>query len=234
MKKGIIKGVQKIGDEKSYIPDETLVTFIQNWLHIHKKKERLTKDGEELSSKDKKKLRESDRMKVYILDNLVFPAMSNLTYFFEAMSASTKLSNAFEDELKEILDPRKSKSASQLSDGMRMSSIQFRRNNMSRLVEAMLDIPMKNYTVGKPVGDFRIGLMYQIFNIIGDKMDRLISHEYSMNQIWKSFWEDYQRMQGWLALLVRTSEDEPKEYDRKLGFEPIWNSNKTPNGGWDF
>ena len=165
---------------------------------------------------------------------MIFPALANLTYFFEAMSTSTRLSNAFEDELKEILDPRKSKSASQLIGGMRMSSIQFQRNNMTRLITAMLDIPMKNYVVGKPVGDFRIGLMYQILNVIGDKMDGLISHEYSMNQIWKSFWDDYQRMQGWLALLTRTCSDEPREYDRKLGFQPIWLSNKAPTGGWDF
>ena len=33
-------------------------------------------------------------------------------------------------------------------------------------------------------------------------------------------------MLGWLALLTRSAKDEPKEYDRKLGFEPIWYSNK--------
>ena len=35
----MIKSVQKIGSEKSYIPDETLVNFIQDWLHIHKKRD---------------------------------------------------------------------------------------------------------------------------------------------------------------------------------------------------
>ena len=77
MKKGIIKGVQKIGDNKSYIPDETLVNFIQDWLHIHKKREQLTKEGKELPSEDKKKLRELDRMKVHYLDNTIFPALAN-------------------------------------------------------------------------------------------------------------------------------------------------------------
>jgi len=110
---------------------------------------------------------------------------------------------------------------------MRMSSGTFRKNNLARLLNAMLEIPMKNFPDQQLVEDFRIGLMYQILNIIGDKMDTLFSHEYSFNQIWKSFWDDYQRMLGWLALLTRSAKETPREYDRKLGFEPIWFSNKA-------
>jgi len=229
MKKGIIKGVQKIGYDKSYIPDETLVTFLQDWLHIHQKKERLTKEGRGLSSEDQTRLRNLDKKKVDYIDNTIFPAMANLTYFFEAMASSTRLSNAFEVELEEILDPRKTKEASRFGGGgMRFSSGSFRENNLARLLNGMLDIPMKNYSSEQPVDDFRIGLMYQILNIVGDKMDSLLNHEYSGNQVWKSFWDDYQRMLGWLALLTRSTKEEPKEYDRKLGFLPIWYS---PKGG---
>jgi hypothetical protein len=235
MKKGIIKGPQAINETKSYIPDETLVTFIQNWLHIHKKRDQLTKEGVELSPEDKKKLRELDRMKVHYIDHTIFPALANLTYFFEAMAASTTLANGFEDELEEILDPRKSKAAAQFGgDRMRMSSNQFRRNNLARLVDAALSIPMKNYESGKPITDFRVGLMYQLLGVVGDYMDMLLSHEYSSSQIWYSFHDDFKRMLGWMALLTRTVKDTPKEYDRKLQFEPIWFSNRSPDGGWNF
>ena len=235
MKKGIIKGVQKIEDDKSYIPDETLVAFIQEWLQIHKKKEQFTKEGKELSLEDKKKLRESDRMKVYILDNIIFPAFANLTYFFEAMAASSRMSIAFEEEIRELLDPRKSAEAARFGGGgSRLDSIQFRQNNLGRLVMAMLGIHVKNPQNRKPVDDFRIGLMYQVSNIVGDQMDRLLMHEYSGNQIWKSFWNDYSRMQGWFALLARSVKEEPKEYDRKIGFLPIWISNKAAISEMDF
>ncbi|NNM03271.1 MAG: hypothetical protein HKP26_06910 [Nitrosopumilus sp.] len=235
MKKGLIKGLQKIDGDKSYIPDETLVNFIQDWLHIHKKRERLTKEGKELSTEDKKKLRALDKKKVDHMDNLIFPALANLTYFFEAMAASTRLSNGFEDEIEEVVDPRKSKDAAKFSGNrMRMASFQFRRNNLARLVDAALSIPMKNYERGKPITDFRVGLMYQLLEIIGDNMDRVISNEYSTSQIWYSFHEDFKKMLGWMALLTRTVKDTPKEYDRKLQFEPIWLSHKAPNGGWDF
>lgn len=227
MKKGIIKGVQKIGNVKSYIPDETLVTFLQDWLQIHQKKEKLTLDGKALSAEDQTLIRNLDKKKVDYLDNLIFPAFANLTYFFEAMASSTRLSNAFEDELEEILDPRKSKDASRFGGGgMRYSSMSFRENNLVRLLNGMLEIPIDNNSRGEPTSDFRIGLMYQVLNIIGDKMDTLFDHEYSGNQVWKSFWEDYQRMLGWVALLTRSVDETPNEYDRKLGFVPIWYSNK--------
>jgi len=235
MKKKIIRGLQKIDDEKGYIPDETLVNFIQDWLHIHKKRERLTKEGKELHSEDKKKLRALDKKKVDYIDNMIFPALANLTYFFEAMAASPRLSKGFEDELEEILDPRKAKDAAAFSGNrMRMNSIQFRRNNFTRLVDAAISIPMKNYERGKPITDFRVGIMYQLLEVVGDNMDRVMSNEYSSSQIWHSFHDDFKKMTGWMALLTRTVKDTPKEYDRKLQFEPIWFSNKVPTGGWGF
>jgi len=235
VKKGLIKGLQTINGDKSYIPNETLVNFIQDWLHIHKKRDQLTQEGKELSSEDKKKLRALDKKKVDYIDNVIFPALANLTYFFEAMEASTRLSNGFEDELEEILDPRKSKDAAMFSGNrMRFRSIQFRHNNLARLVDAALSIPMKNYEIEKPITDFRVGLMYQLLETIGDHMDTVISHEYSSSQIWYSFHDDFKKMLGWMALLTRTVKESPKEFDRKIGFEPIWFSHKAPNGGWDF
>jgi len=71
-------------------------------------------------------------------------------------------------------------------------------------------------------------LMYQMLNIVGDMMDRLISNQYSFgNQIWKSAYEDYSRLMGWLSLIAGLGEEQPKEYDRKIGFSPIWYSNKA-------
>lgn len=234
MKKRVFKRSEKINENKSYIPDENLVGFLQDWLLIHQKKEQFTKDGKNLSKEDQLRIRALDKRKVDILDNTIFPALANLTYFFEAMAASPRFSDAFADELEELLDPRKSKMMASVGDGRRMSSISFRRNNFARLIDAALDIKFEKFPNQKPVNDFRVGIMYQILNIVGDYMDRILSHEYSGNQIWKSFMDDYRRMQGWVALTTRAMDESPKEYDRKLGFESIWFGNKSPNGGWKF
>jgi len=234
MKKRVFKRSEKIDGSKSYIPDENLVGFLQDWLLIHQKKEQFTKDGKSLSKEDQLKIRALDKQKVDILDNMIFPALANLTYFFEAMAVSSRFSDAFADELEELLDPRKSKMMASAGGSMRMSSISFRRNNFARLIDAALDIKFEKFPDRNPVNDFRVGIMYQILNIVGDYMDRILSHEYSGNQIWKSFMDDYRRMQGWVALTTRAMEESPKEYDRKLGFEAIWFGNKSPNGGWKF
>jgi hypothetical protein len=233
MRKKEIKGVQAIGDTKSYVPDESLVSFIQEWLQIHKKREKLTKKGEELSADEKKRIRELDRMKVYHLDNTIFPAMANLVYFFEAIGSSKILSEGFEDEVIELVSPGNVKSAARMSaDGMRMSSMQFNRNNLARLIIAILNTPRSKKPT--PLSKFRISLMYQLQNIVGDEMDAMILQEYSYSQIWKSALEDYGRMKGWLALLARSTEDYKDEPTRNLGFLPIWLSNKATISEMEF
>lgn len=228
------KQVSKVGEDKCYIPREALVNFIQEWLQLRQKKEALTKAGNELSAVDQKRIRELDRMKVYIIDTIIFPAMTDLTYFFESLSVSQKLSEAFDNDVAELLDPRNSATAAKFSgNNMRFSSMQFRNNNLARLVMSMISMHGKKPKNGESITDFRVGLMYQLLNVVGDMMDRLISDQYSFgNQIWKSAYEDYSRMMGWMALIAGLSEEQPKEYDRKIGFSPIWYSNKATLAGF--
>lgn len=226
MKRKEIKGAQSINGSKSYIPDESLVSFIQEWLQIHKKRAKLAKEGENITDEEKKRIRELDRMKVYHLDNTIFPAMANLVYFFEAIGSSKILSDGFEDEVIELVSPGNVKSAARMSgDSMRFSSMQFRRNNLARLIIAILNTPRTKEKTSP--SKFRISLMYQLQNIIGDEMEAMILDEYSFSQIWKSAIEDYNRMKGWLALLARSTEDYKEESNRNLGFLPIWLSNKA-------
>jgi len=228
MKNNKLKQNDSINEGRSYIPDEAVVNFIQGWLQLHKKKSVLAKDGKELSQEEKKKIRELDRMKVYILDKFIFQSVANLIYFFEALASNRRLSEAFEDEVVELLDPGRAREAAEFSgNSIRLSSIQFRRNNLARLIIAMLSVHQDRSDSRKPTTDFRVALMYQIQNIIGDMMDSLLSNEFSTNQIWRSAMDDYSRMRGWLALLARSTEDYRDEHNRKIGFSSIWWSNKA-------
>ena len=228
-----IKQPSQIEATKSYIPDETLVKFIQDWLQLHRKKDLLTKEGRDLSREEQLKIRELSRMKVYVLDTIVFPAMANLIYFFDALSVSKKLSDAFTDDVEELLDPRRAVDAAKFSgNDMRMSSGQFRENNFARLIMGVLNIHENKEDPKKRTTDFRVGLLYQLLNIVGDIMDELISKEYAYNQVWKSYYADYVRMKGWLALIVSTAEIDRRQYDRRIGFMPIWLSHKADLAGF--
>jgi hypothetical protein len=225
-----MKQANKMGVEKSYIPNDTLVNFIHEWLQIHQKKDAFTTDGKELSEEDKGRIRKSNRMKVYVFDSIIFPAIADLIYFFEALAVSSNLAEAFHDEVTELLDPRFAKeSANYGGSRLRMDGIMhFRKNNLARLFISMLSIHNTKIRGGKPTTDFRVGLMYQMLNILGDMMDRLIENQYTFgNRIWKSAYEDYERLMGWFSLLAGLSEDQPNEYDRQIGFRPIWHSNNA-------
>ena len=226
MKKQSFKPMEKINEIKSYTVNEALVKFMIDWLQIHKKRDKLLKEGTELSPEDKKKLRETDRMKVYVIDNIIFPAIANLTYFFEAIASSSRAHAAFRDEIEEMLDPRNAKSVSSRGGSSRFESMAFRNNTLARLLSAMLAFNVNNYPRGEFVTDFRIGLMYQMQKIIGDKIDDIILHDYGYNQIWRSVLHDYQKIDGWMSLLTRNMQVPQKEYDRTIGFSPIWWSNK--------
>jgi hypothetical protein len=165
-------------------------------------------------------------MKVYVLDTVIFPSMANLIFFFEAISTNKNLADAFEDELVELLGNQKIRASSHSRNEARSSSQQFMVNPLARLVLAILTIhnlpkqinrskKIKTHEIPKPSSDFRVGLMYQLLCIIGDKLDALLSAEYHTNsQIWHSAIQDFNRVKGWLALLTRTVEENPQTYDR--------------------
>lgn len=219
MKKGSITPSEEIDSVKSYIPKEELVEFIQEWLQIHKKREELAKEGRYLSEEENSRIRPLDTNKVRILDNIIFPALANLTYFFEAMADNQILAKAFENQLEEILDPRNTKHASNLYEyDNTFSSTAFRKNNFARLIAAAIEIPMSKYPEGTTIDDFRLGLMYQLLVVTMDRLYGVIRHEYPFTQLARSFEDDYIKMKGWASLLTRTAKETPKEYDRRLGF----------------
>ena len=94
-------GRPKIEDfkPKIYTPHEEFVGHIRNFLHLLTRNEASTYAGREI-----KNIR---RMKNHYLKNLLFPAMANLTFFFEAVSIYRELQDEFESDIKELLGIRR-------------------------------------------------------------------------------------------------------------------------------
>jgi len=74
-------------------------------LQLEKKKQEATKRGKELSIEESKRLDTIRVDKERILDDLIFPAMANLTFFFESLDLEPILWNAFQkyDNVEELL-----------------------------------------------------------------------------------------------------------------------------------
>lgn len=80
-----------------YNPHPQFVAHLKKFLHVLKQGDR--KDaGEENNVR---------RMKNYYLNNLVFPAMANLTFFFEAVSEYPELRDEFESQILDLLGVRR-------------------------------------------------------------------------------------------------------------------------------
>lgn len=93
----------KEDETEGYIPNKSLVKFLEDMIHFQKKKRELKHAGEGFSVDEQKRVRELKRMKNYYLNKHIFPSMANLVVFFEYISNSPDLQKVFDDDIYELL-----------------------------------------------------------------------------------------------------------------------------------
>jgi hypothetical protein len=90
---------KKIQYDKNRIkPHGLLRRYMWEKLQLEKKKDQATKAGKDLSNEDSKRLNAIRNDKKRILENVIFPAMANLIFFFESIDQEPVLWKAFNDE----------------------------------------------------------------------------------------------------------------------------------------
>lgn len=94
-------------DNKSYTPSDALIKFLNETLQIEEEKEALQFAGENIDDDLDSRINKNKRMKVYVLDKLIFPSMSNLVIFFEYVSKHRELQKVFDGDIEELLLGRK-------------------------------------------------------------------------------------------------------------------------------
>ena len=219
-------------DYKKITPNKRLREFITQYIEINEKKESLKVRGQEITDNDKQTLKNLSRKKVDILDTVVFPALADLTYFFEATAANPTMEKAFRKDLIEILDTRKGEHIINVGGSSALKWPLFKRNNFARLVRAALNIG-HNPNVAE-LDDFRLMIMYHIMETIGDRMGRIISfHRRNMHDM---YMEDYKRMRTWFAMMGESAvnPEDKGRYSRMLGFkETKKDGTLIDEDGWD-
>lgn len=98
--------MKKINSIKYYTPSEHLVKYLHQKLHLRRKEKELKHAGRELSEKEKVEKENNNRKKTYILDNLIFQSMVDLSYFLQYVACHEELQNVFEDDLKDLFTLR--------------------------------------------------------------------------------------------------------------------------------
>lgn len=215
--------------QKYYQPDEDLVSWFYERLELEKERKQFqsrVKGGGKLPNSLQKRLNSSSARKVDLLDEILFPSLANLIYFFEGIAMSPNLNKFFEKDLIDLLGPRWAKKWADeriKGLGMQTSSV-FKGNNLARLIAAIVRVDsLMIQEDRKPAKDFRFALMYQLMSIIHDKMQNFFTDEYGfVNQITISAHNDLGAVLGWMALVASVSDDKSEQKsDRGLGFLPI-------------
>ncbi len=207
-------------------PDEKLVAWLQKRLKLEDEIRDMNEEkdaGKTIVNSIYSRKKESNARKSDILDQIIFPSMANLIYFFETLEKNSEVKKSFEKPLIDLLNPQFTAEHVRKGEiGMPGSTLHmFRNNNLKRLVSNMISIDYeKNDEI---LRDFRIALLYQLQLITYDAVKEIFKKEYGVfGQITKSVKEDFEKTIGWLALIAKSGSNELKGQNREMGFSNLF------------
>jgi hypothetical protein len=120
-----------------------------------------------------------------ILDDVVFQAMADITFFFSVVGAHPEIQKLFDDDIKEILGVKR------INPKERPYGFMF-----IALVSGML---LNQFKTGK---DFRLRLNYYLQQMVWDKMSQYLSEIFESSAVQGSVSQDFNRVLGWTETLM--------------------------------
>ena len=213
-------------------------------LHVEKMKKALTLAGKELSHADQQKRQRLKTNKVRLLNDIVFPAMANLTYFFECIANHPELQSIFEDDLKDLFgirhnyeydlkknDPlladesiRKSQEERKYIQNLKIMGKNPKRGFMfERLISAALTWELDGeQTEKKDTKNFRLILLRILQNICYFRVQRLLLYDFTTETA-SIVDNDIGRARAWINLYASRVTDDADDIPshRTFKFESI-------------
>lgn len=211
-----MKGTENINTKYSN-PDKELIDWIYTRLDLEKEKQKSPKKGI-MSTKLKTALKGSAWRKTEVLDDIIFPAMTNLIYFFEALKKYPVLSEIFEKDLIDLLKPYH-------------YSGQGHNSNLYKFISAVADIKEIDQPEDDPIilatsrqksCDYRVSILYLLQKIISKNLSSMMINYYGQkSQFTKSILSDFNKTEEWLWTLASsipglTPDEIPR---REIGFK---------------
>ena len=197
----------RLKDNKNYTPSLSLLKFLEETLQIETEKQNLHNSGAKISEDLERRIKNNRRMKVYMLDNLIFPSMANLVVFFEFVANYVNLQKIFDDDIKELLLGSKVP-----------GHIVFRR-----LLDGILRwVPEENleeeYTSSHKL-NFRAELYYILLFITFSRIPTILKTQIPIKVLNKLASQDLSRALAWAEILrARSPEFDNAGVSRKVWF----------------
>lgn len=217
-------------DQHSYLPDQSLVHYFHNLLHLLEVKKKADAGERQVQGKYSKDIiKEDQRLRTQksrkILPEIVFPSMANLIFFFEVIDEHPELREVFESDVKELLGVRR------LDPNLGNCG-----TILKRLVGSIISA-----NKGFDPTDFRVKLMHELHKLIESKMQRMLDSIFwtgssdkrvgaDEGQISNLVGQDLGRALSWTGIMSSKVNDEyEKEYQILSKVESILKKKKNGN-----
>ena len=181
------------------MPHEGFVDHMKAFLQILRK-------GDSVDAEEEARVR---RMKNYYLNKHVFPAMANLTFFFQATSLYPELRKEFQLQIYDLL-------------GIRRLNPSSARNPYGFMFQALLDSILH---MNQEPDDYRVRLLHIITDLVFYSVQNVRNIIPSTGLM---LHEDIGRAMAWTELLASRVKD---VYDFDILIHGLEDHEKYPNGG---
>jgi hypothetical protein len=179
---------------KHFIPDSDLTEYLRKRLHVTRQMSELDAAGKEVPAELDARDKSLRTRKVRILDNIIFQAMANLTFFFEAIASHPELQETLDFDIKDLLGVRYT--------GSRDYGFMFVK--LLRSILIVKDVQLKQTPIGMR-DDFRLNLNNIMHGIVLDKVMPFLPN--ALNSTAEhAVLNDLSRAWGWTQMLATSKE----------------------------
>lgn len=189
---------------KDFRPSEGLISLLRERLKLSREMDKIDAAGDDFSVEINAQDRSLRTKKVRVLDDIIFQAMADLTFFFESIAAHPELLGVFDSDIKELL-------------GVRHEGSQAYGYMLSRLFRSILiagEVNDEDRLRNKQV-DYRLRLNHILQRIVFDKARPYIADAFHLREAQHVLKDDFSRAWAWTGTLSYGIEDRTEGTPRR-------------------
>lgn len=195
------------GKIHNHVPDSKLINIMQYKINELNEEDELKQKGKKFGPSRKKRL---NATKSELMQNIIFPSMANLLYFFETVSKDKILQKWFQKDIIQLIGMKGYDQKFSEGEFENQKLIyKFSRNNIARLIKAISDSfdDTLHTKQDDRTNDALIGLyLYQVQTILAYKVEKQIAKILAKNNLAaKDMLERFIIARDSLPLLIQTS-----------------------------
>jgi hypothetical protein len=193
---------------KGYWPHKALIDYTRRRLKLDETMKKVHEAGEEFSVEINRQDKSLRTEKVRILHEIVFPAMADLVFFFEAIARNENLQSRFKSDVEDLL-------------GIKYNESQMYGFMFSRLLRSILTIGAAEAeeTTAKSKYDFQLRLNHILQGIVLDKVRQYLPDIFQLQEAQIAVKDDIRRAWAWTGTLAYNITERKEAPHRTFNFD---------------